>query len=674
MFMAVKKSARFGLIAVILLAVLAGFFDYPKPWNAAASWARETAGVPVPNFPTLPFRLGLDLQGGTHLVYEADVREIPEEERGDSLSGVRDVIERRVNVFGVSEPVVQTSKSGDSWRVAVELAGVKDINEAIKLIGETPVLEFREQGAGEQRELTEKEKEELNNFNLQGKVKADEALKKALAPGADFGALVKEISEGSEKTQVEGDLGFIGLTPGFQEIVLAFDKARLGANKVFPNYVENDDGFHIVKYTEKRIGERKVRASHILVCFEGAKGCNTSTTKEVARKAALELRRKVNSKNFAELARENSNDPTVKSNNGDIGYFLHRQMVKPVADAAFAGRIGSIFGPVESEFGFHIIYKTDDRVENQYKTQRIFIDKKTPADIAPPLPWQVTGLGGKQLKRASVQFDPTTGEPSVSLDFNDEGKELFAQITTRNVDKFVAIFLDGQPISIPRVLSPITGGQAVITGDFTIPEARELARRLNAGALPVPIKLVSQVSVGPTLGKISLEKSLMAGLIGFALVALFMIVYYRFSGLAAVLALLGYTAFVLAMFKLTPVTLTLAGIAGFIITLGMAVDGNVLIFARMKEELGAGKSISAAMEDGFARSWPSIRDGHFTTLISAAILFWFSSSVIKGFALTLFIGVLFSLFSSVVVTRLLMRAFVLKIKNEQIWIGVKKKN
>lgn len=669
----IRKNKHIGIIAIALLAVLAGFFNYPASWNLAAAWARDSVGVPIPDFPSKPFRLGLDLLGGTHLVAEADMSSVPEDDRAEALSGVRDVIERRVNAYGVSEPVVQTVKSGNSWRVAVELAGVKDINEAIKLIGELPVLEFREQGEGEQRSLTKEEKQAMDAYNIEAKKHAEDVLKKARILNSDFTALVKEFSEvtDDEKNKSYGDLGFLGLTPQFDVMVLAFDRARLAPNKVLPLLVENDEGWNIIKYSEKRIGERKVRASHILFCFEGAQNCSTSTTKEIARKGAQDLKRVLTARNFAEKARENSTDPSVKQNSGDLGYFSKEMMVKEFADAVFPQVIGTIIGPIETSFGFHLIYKIDDRIENQYKTQRILIQKQTPATIAPPVPWKVTGLGGKQLKRASVQFDPNNGEPQVSLDFNDEGKKLFADITARNVEQYVAIFLDGEPISIPRVIQPITGGQAIITGIFTLPEARQLAQRLNAGALPVPIKIISQVSVGATLGTESLRLSLFAGLIGFALVALFMILYYRFSGFVAVLALLVYATFVLAIFKLIPVTLTLAGIAGFIISIGMAVDGNVLIFARMKEELRAGRPLGAAIEDGFSRSWPSIRDGHFTTLISAVILFWFSSSIIKGFALTLSIGVAFSLFSAVVVSRLFMRAFSSKIKSTRFWIGEK---
>lgn len=666
-----KPKRRIGLIIIIVLAVCAGLFDYPRAWNLAAGWLRTSAGIPAPNFPSRPFNLGLDLIGGTHLVAEADMSDVPEGERDEALGGVRDVIERRVNAYGVAEPVVQTSRVGDSWRVNIELAGVKDIKEAIGLIGDLPVLEFREEGVGEQRALTLEEKSGMEAYNAEAKKKADEALKKALAAGANFEDLVSNLSEGEEKKDSKGDLGFIGLTPQFDKIVLALTRSGIGPNRVLNYLVENDEGWSVVKYSEKRTGERKVKASHILICFEGAQNCNTTTTKEVARKLAGDLRRTLTTRNFADVALEKSEDPSAKQNKGDLGYFSRPMMVEAFSNAAFAQGVGTISGPVESPFGFHLIYKTDDRIENQYKVQRILIKKKTAESIAPPVPWRVTGLGGKQLKRASVQFDPTSGEPQVSLEFNDEGKKLFGDITTRNVDRFVAIFLDGEPISIPRVIQPITAGTAVITGTFTLPEAKQLAQRLNAGALPVPIRVISQVSVGATLGSVSLEKSLFAGLIGFALVALFMILYYRFAGVTAILALFAYTAFVLAIFKLIPVTLTLAGIAGFIITLGMAVDGNVLIFARLKEELRAGKSLSQAIEEGFTRSWPSIRDGHITTLISAAILFWFSSSVIKGFALTLFIGVAFSLFSSVVVSRVFMRYLSSWIKNPRIWIGYK---
>jgi len=271
-----------------------------------------------------------------------------------------------------------------------------------------------------------------------------------------------------------------------------------------------------------------------------------------------------------------------------------------------------------------------------------------------------------------MQFDPNTGEPTVGLEFDDEGKNLFAAITERNVGKPVAIFLDGAPISVPRVNEPIRDGNAVITGNFSVTEAKTLVQRLNAGALRVPITLVGQQTVGATLGSASVQKSLFAGLIGFALVAFFMILFYRLPGVLAVLALLLYTAIVLALFKLIPVTLTLAGIAGFILTIGMAVDANILIFSRTKEEIIWGKPLPTAIEEGFKRAWPSIRDSNVSSLISSMILFWFSSSMIKGFALTLSVGVIVSLFSAITVSRVLIRFVAPWIKNVW-WFGISKK-
>ncbi len=374
----------------------------------------------------VPFKLGLDLLGGAHLVYQADLGGVPETDRDDLMEGVRDVIERRVNLFGAAEPSVQVSGND---RLIVELPQVKDVGEAIRLIGETPFLEFKELPA---------------EFNISAEVSVE-------------------------------------------------------------NFVS-------------------------------------------------------------------------------------------------------------------------------------------------------TGLSGKQLKRAYLSFDPNTNLPHVSLEYNDEGSSLLSEVSKRNIGRPLAIFIDGLPISIPIVRDEITNGQAVISGNFTINEARELAQRLSAGALPVPIDLVSQQTVGPTLGRESLEKSLWAGFYGLIALVVFMVLFYRGFGLISVFSLLFYAVSVLAVFKLLPVTLTLAGIAGFILTLGMAVDGNILIFSRIKDELKEGKSRAAAVEAGFAKAWSSIRDSQITTLIAAAVLYIFAASLVKGFALTLAIGTIFSIFSSVYVTKTFLKS------------------
>ncbi|HEX9503976.1 MAG TPA: protein translocase subunit SecD [Patescibacteria group bacterium] len=383
----------------------------------------------------LNLKLGLDLQGGTHLVYEGDLKDIPAEAQRDAMNSARDVIERRVNAFGVSEPLVQVSGNN---RIIIELPGVKDIKEAIALIGQTPFLEFREENAN---------------------------------PTA--------------KPDATG-------------------KVVVGANDMF----------------------------------------------------------------------------------------------KP------------------------------------------------------------TGLSGKQFKRAVLEFDPRTGVPQISLQFDAEGTKLFAEITTRNVGKRVAIFLDGQILSAPTVQTAITDGKAVINGQFTVAQAKELVTRLNSGALPVPIKLISQQNVGATLGLKSVQKSVAAGLIGFAIVALFMIIYYRLPGFLAVIALAIYTFLTLAIFKLFGITLTLAGIAGLILSIGMAVDANILIFERMKEELRKGKTLFQAVEDGFNRAWLSVRDSNFSSLITTAILAYFGSSIVRGFAITLALGILVSMFTAITVTRTFLRLLV----------------
>ena len=256
--------------------------------------------------------------------------------------------------------------------------------------------------------------------------------------------------------------------------------------------------------------------------------------------------------------------------------------------------------------------------------------------------------------------------------FNPEGEKLFEQITERNIQKPLAIFLDGASIIdangdnkidggdlyAPIVQDKISGGRAVITGNLDVKMANDIARRLNSGALPVKIgSPISQETIGPTLGEQSLKKSFLAGIYGFLAVVLFMIVIYRLPGLLASLALVIYVAIVLSIFKLIPVTLSLAGIGGFILSIGMAVDANILIFARMKEELKQGKAVPLAVKEGFKRAWTSIRDSNLNSLLVCAILFLVSTSFIKGFALTLAIGILVSMFSAIFITRLFLQVF-----------------
>ncbi len=549
-------KVRLATLGILLVAVLAVFFDFP-----------QQLGVSGSGFFNRGFTLGLDLQGGTHLVYRADVSEIPENEQRSAVEGVRDVIERRVNAFGVAEPLIQTTRAGDEWRIIAELAGISDINQAINLIGETPLLEFREVNPNPNTELTDEERSQMEAFNATTKTQAETLLTQARELGADFSNLAREYSQDTGSALNGGDLGFVGrgiMVPAFETV--CFDELEPG--EVYASVLQTDFGYHIVKQEEKTgVGDTlQVRCSHILL------------------------------------------------------------RTKSQADFA------------------------------------------TPQDQ-----WSHTGLSGKQLKRSQVVFDQTQ-IPQVNLEFNDEGAKLFADITLRNLGKPVAIFLDGEPISTPTVQNQITNGQAVISGQFTIAEARLLSQRLNAGALPVPIELISQQTVGASLGQEAVERSFRAGLIGLIAVSLFMIAYYRLLGVTAILALFFYGAILLAIFKLVPITLTLAGMAGFILSLGMAVDANILIFERFKEELAKDKPMSAAIREGFKRAWPSIFDGNVSTIISSLTLMGFTTSSIKGFAVTLTIGIIVSMFSAVVVTRVLIELIFPKEYPRNGWLwGIKKK-
>ena len=267
-----------------------------------------------------------------------------------------------------------------------------------------------------------------------------------------------------------------------------------------------------------------------------------------------------------------------------------------------------------------------------------------------------TELTGRFLDKAMLEFDQNTREPQVNLQFNAEGAKLFAKITKENVNKTVAIYLDGSAISTPVVREEINGGRAVINGKFTPEEAKLLVGRLNSGALPVPITLISTQVIGAPLGAKALQDGVYAGIIGLLAVAIFLIVWYRLPGVVAVVALSIYVMIMLLIFKLIPVTLTAAGIAGFILSIGMAVDANILIAERTKEELRRGKDIVTSINEGFTRAWLSIRDSNISSIITGIILFWFGSSLIEGFALTFVLGVLVSMFSAITVTRTFLKS------------------
>ncbi|MBU2415854.1 protein translocase subunit SecD, partial [Patescibacteria group bacterium] len=477
-------------------------------------------------------------------------------------------------------------------------------------------------------------------------------------------ALAKEYSQDEKTKEANGDLGWITNkeSPEFIDIVQNFNVGEITNDLIKTNY-----GYEIIKLKDKRIKkdpftdkeEKQIKASHLLLCYKESEGCQSDLSKEDAYEKIKEIKKQANTNNFSDLVKKHSTEPGADQSGGELGWFGRGNMVKPFEDAVFEQKIGTISYVVATKFGYHLIYKQDEKNIDEYKISHILIRTINKQDIlGATQDWQNTELSGKDLKRATVQFNPNDNSPEVGLEFNKQGSNLFEEITNNNINKQVAIFLDGYLISAPTVNEKITGGKAVISGKFNLKEAKLLVQRLNAGALPVPISLVSQKTVGPSLGSKSVSNSLRAGIIGLILIALFMILFYRINGLLAVISLCIYGTLVLAVFKLWPVTLTLSGIAGFILSIGMAVDANVLIFERIKEELKAGRSRINAVEEGFHRAWPSIRDGNISTLITCFILIQFSTSIVKGFAITLTIGIIISLFSAIIVTKnLLMLRF-----------------
>ncbi len=527
-------------VLIIVFTLLALLVDIPQlpNWVPGYQW-----------FSKHKVHLGLDLQGGTQLIYRTDTSDIPAGQKVSAVDGARDVIERRVNIFGVNESIIQTARLENEWNLIIELPGIEDVHSAVNMIGETPILEFKEQAPP--HELSQSEKDAIAEYNQQAQERAQDILEKTLALDADFSLLAQEYSEDPGSKSAGGDLGWFSkgmMIPEFEKVV--FEDLIVG--QITSELLNTDIGYHIIKKTDEKIDEEtgeitEVMASHILIITQSE-----------------------------EMIRQNGK-------------------------------------------------------------------------------WQYTGLTGKQLKSALVTFDPQTGEAEVSLEFNKEGAKLFGEITGRNINKPVAIFLDNYPLSIPVVREKIISGQAVISGSFKLDEAKELARRLSAGALPVPIQLIGQQNIGPSLGKISVDKSVIAGLLGFLLVTIFMIGFYKWRGVLAIMALSIYALIVLALYKLIPVTLTLAGVAGFIISLGMAVDANILIFERIKDERRLGKPLPVAIDDGFRHAWTAIRDGNITTLIVCFILYQFGSGLVRGFGLTLGIGVLLSMLTAIIVTRTFLR-------------------
>ncbi len=449
---------------------------------------------------------------------------------------------------------------------------------------------------------------------------------------------------------------------------------------------------HAILYIRSRVdGKEEATASHILVQYKGAERADTGVTrtKEEAKARAESLLTQLKGgADFKALASKES-DGSTKANGGSLGTF-ERGTWPEFETSVFALKKEQISNVVESPFGFHI-FRADEDVkrsgttvsydllrfagansETIAKAQNDAITKgiaKTDNQITlrvlffslEPTGWKDTELNGEHFRSASVVTDNTTRIPIVQILFDEEGAKLFQELTKKNINKPIAIFVGGELVSAPTVQQEIAGGTAVITGSSTYEEANKLATDLNTGAIPAPIHLTGQNTIEATLGSAAVQDSLKAAIIGFIVLAFFMLVIYRVLGAIAVGALTLYVILLIALMKLPlllitqhNIVLTLAGIAGIILSIGMAVDANVLIFERMKEEMKKGKSLTTAADTGFKRAWPSIRDGNSSTLITSAILFVIGTSIIRGFAVTLAMGIVLSLFTAIVVTRWLL--------------------
>ncbi len=451
-----------------------------------------------------------------------------------------------------------------------------------------------------------------------------------------------------------------------------------------------DDGTaHILFLRQFAAGKEQVDVSHILVAYKGAQAAEegVTRTKDAALARAEALRKQVDSgANFEALASTQS-DGQSKQNAGKLGPISRGQLVPSFEEAAFGGKTGQVLGPIETPFGYHIIrinkekYLTPDIAtfddlavtgdDAQSRADTILADlqagRVTRDEEALPLRllffsleptgWKDTALDGKHFRSATAILDPTTNIPVVQIAFDDEGGTIFQELTKRNIGKQIAIFVGGQLVTAPRVEAEITGGTAVITGTQNVQAAQALAQDLNTGAIPAPIHLVGQRTVEPTLGAEALNTSVQAGLVGIIMVMLYMILFYRAFGVIAALALSSYAVIFLALFKLPLflisnqyMVLTLAGAAGLILSIGMAVDTNVLVFERVKEELRKGKGLKTAIDIGFEKAWPSVRDSNISTIITCVLLFMIGTSIVRGFAITLGIGVLISMFTGMVIS------------------------
>ncbi len=720
-------------VIIIVVALLLGFYNMPGETQKTI-------------FPFLPqefyaqkINLGLDLQGGSQLDYKVDLSKVPEKDHSSIVEGIINVIQKRVNGLGVAEPNIYASQFGDESHIIVELAGIKDLDKAKETVGKTIQLEFKERRDAPDPAYAAKVKEQAEKALQSVKGQDFKIFGEAEAQSNPGKVTYTESSEWQFQDQLTGDLG----TETFKlQAGQVSDKLIETSNEYTldkDGQIVQSSGLSIVKVLERQTADKqinepkKVKTAHILISYKDASGAPATVTRnqEEALKRAQEVLAKITENkpdnSFEKLAKEYSDDASNKDKGGVIDDYIYDKAgyVQEYKDASLAmTKAGEISAITKSPFGFHIIKALEikDPVnktekQDQVKIARIFYNSTD--DM-----WQATDLNGQYFQRADIDFDQLF-QPHVVITFNPEGAKMFEEITGRNVNKPLAIFVGGNLISAPNVNEKIAGGNAIISGRFTVKQAEELARDLNTGAIPAPIVLVGQNNIGASLGQDALNKSLQAGIIGLLLIALFMIILYHWAGLLATVALCFYTvtllfliksalplyvslgisiivfgylvyrvlnskesgpekliALILSCFVLfflsfllsTAVVLTLAGIAGVVLSIGMAVDANILIFERVKEELRDGRPIESAVTVGFDRAWSSIKDSNFSSLITCAILFYFGSSIIQGFAFNLAAGILISMFSAISITRVLLGGVLnTKLAHSKYFFGIPKK-
>lgn len=601
-----RRYSRTLILIVILVAITALVLGFQK--------------VSISNFERggdtlLGLSLGLDLQGGSHLVYQAaltsgDTSESIKPDL-DQMTALQKTIERRVNASGLGEPIIQLI--GED-RLLVQLPGVDDLTRAKELIGETARLEFKHRIIDVERDIL--------NLASEHVISSEVAILAPLSTSTD-----------PTKASVVASTNTITIPISTQ------NEASTAAITTF----ENSEGLPILvlelRPESANIFEELIgRLNESLLPIEGSEIIYPS---------------------YLNLSAQGDTEPALR-----IAYkpvLALPGQILPISEVPNIVRIDNT-----NQFAINLAGASVGPVTNPSSARDRFADKTNLklSEIQGKID-EDTGLTGDDLERAYAGQHAQTGLPIVNIEFNSNGARKFGELTAEIAGSMdlLAIVLDDEELIAPAVRQPITGGTAFIEGrDFTIERVRDISLLLESGRLPIPIVLIQERSVDAILGADSLEKSGVAGIVGLSLVLAFMLLYYRIPGIIAALSLIIYAGLVLSVFKIIPITLTLSGIAAGILSIGMAVDANILIFERMKDELRAGRTLLSSINIGFNRAWPAIRDGNVSTLITCAILFWFAdtlgATIVKGFAITLAIGVSISMFSAITISRTLLRLLI----------------